>query len=138
MTLDLDAAAGPARIAAMTCLVKDYDEAIEWFTGCLGFVVVEDAMVSPEKRWVRVAPTPDSVFCLLLARAAAPDQLAQVGKQRGGRVFGFLRCMDSVRDHARMAARGVRFLQPPRRESYGQVCVFEDLYGNRWDLIGPP
>ena len=123
------------RIVSIALVVRDYDEAIAWYTRALGFELLEDTPVSAEKRWVRVAP-PGGGPTLLLARAATPEQAQSVGRQAGGRVFLFLETDDFARDHAKYAARGVRFVETPRHESYGTVCVFEDLYGNRWDLIG--
>jgi catechol 2,3-dioxygenase-like lactoylglutathione lyase family enzyme len=119
----------------VTLLVQDYDEAITFFTGCLGFSLVEDTPLDDGKRWVLVAPAPDSGASLLLARASTPEQVACVGKQAGDRVFLFLYTDDFARDHARMKASGVRFLEHPREEAYGTVAVFEDLHGNKWDLL---
>lgn len=124
------------RLALVAYLVRDYDEAIGWFTGKLGFTLVEDAPLSPKKRWVVVAP-PAAGTGLLLAKADGPAQAAAVGAQTAGRVFLFLHTDDFIRDHAAMAAKGVRFLESPRNESYGTVAVFEDLYGTKWDLIEP-
>lgn len=126
------------QIGAMTLLVKDYEEAIAFYCGKLGFALVEDKELSAQKRWVRVRPQGDEGACLLLARAATPEQLAQIGNQSGGRVFLFLHSDDFDRDHRRFAEAGVCFLETPRREPYGMVAVFADLYGNKWDLIGPP
>lgn len=123
-------------VGSVALLVRDYDEAIAFYTAALGFDLLEDTPLGGGKRWVRVAP-PGGGTALLLAKAATPDQLARVGDQAGGRVFLFLHTDDFDRDHAAMRSRGVRFTEPPRRESYGMVAVFEDLYGNRWDLIGP-
>jgi catechol 2,3-dioxygenase-like lactoylglutathione lyase family enzyme len=125
------------RLAYVALLVRDYDEAIAWFTGVLGWVLLEDTPREPGKRWVRVAPSPDSANGLLLARAANEAQGAQVGRFAGGRVGLFVHSDDFDSDHAAMLARGVRFVETPRHEEYGKVAVFEDLYGNRWDLIGP-
>ena len=127
-------------LALVAYLVREYDEAIAWFTQVLGFTLLEDSPrpgEAPGKRWVRVAP-PDSSggAALLLARAATPEQLEQVGRQAGGRVWIFLETDDFARDHAAFRARGVEFLEEPRREAYGTVAVFRDLYGNKWDLIG--
>ncbi len=122
------------KLAHLAFLVRDYDEAIAWFTRMLGFALVQDSDLGSGKRWVLVEP-PDGGVRLLLARAATPEQAAFIGKQGGGRVFLFLETDDFARDHAAFTARGVRFLEPPRREAYGTVAVFEDLYGNRWDLI---
>ncbi|MBX9582767.1 MAG: VOC family protein [Gemmataceae bacterium] len=123
-------------VAAVALLVRDYDEAIAFYTAALGFLLLEDTPLGGGKRWVRVAP-PGGGTALLLARAATPDQLARVGDQAGGRVFLFLHTDDFGRDHRAMTARGVRFAGEPRREAYGTVAAFEDLYGNRWDLIQP-
>lgn len=123
-------------VGSVALLVRDYDEAIAFYTAALCFDLLEDTPLGGGKRWVRVAP-PGGGTALLLAKAATPDQLARVGDQAGGRVFLFLHTDDFDRDHAAMRSRGVRFTEPPRRESYGMVAVFEDLYGNRWDLIGP-
>jgi catechol 2,3-dioxygenase-like lactoylglutathione lyase family enzyme len=122
------------KITHFTYLVRDYDEAIAWFTRALGFKLVEDSNLGGGKRWVLVEPDGGGVR-LLLARAATPEQVAHIGAQGGGRVFLFLQTEDFARDHAAFAAAGVRFLEPPRHEVYGTVAVFEDLYGNRWDLI---
>lgn len=124
-------------ISAVALLVRDYDEAVRFFTDALGFEVVEDTPVAPDKRWVAVRP-PGGGTALLLARAATPEQAARVGDQTGGRVFLFLRTDDFWRDYHALKGRGVRFTEEPRREGYGTVAVFLDLYGNRWDLIGPP
>lgn len=123
-------------IAHVALLVRDYDEAIRYYTGVLGFVLIEDIdQPQQNKRWVLIAPPGGAGSSLLLARAASAEQLAQIGNQAGGRVFLFLRTDDFWRDHARMVAAGVCFAGPPRVESYGTVAVFEDLYGNRWDLL---
>ena len=127
-------------LAHVALLVRDYDEAIAWYTGVLGFRLVEDTPREPGKRWVVVAPRQgdtDGGASLLLARAATPEQARFVGNQSGGRVFLFLHTDDFARDHARLQAAGVRFVREPSREDYGTVAVFEDLYGNRWDLIEP-
>lgn len=126
------------RIGQIALLVRDYDEAIAWFSEALGFVPVEDSDLGDGKRWVRVAPDADAAFQLLLARATTPEQQACVGRQHGGRVGFFLHTDDFARDHARLVAAGARMDTAPRHEAYGTVVVFEDLYGNRWDLIGPP
>lgn len=125
-----------ARLSALSYLVHDYDEAIAWFTGMLGFSLVEDSPREDGKRWVLVAP-PGGGTRLLLARARGPAQAAARGHQAGGRVFLFLEVDDFHAAHARLAARGVRFCERPRREDYGWVAVFEDLYAQRWDLLGP-
>ena len=125
------------RVAQVALLVRDYDEAIAWYADALGFVLVEDTDLGGGKRWVRIAPAGDAAFTLLLARAATPEQSARVGDQAGGRVFLFLHSDDFWRDYRALMARGVRFAEEPRREAYGTVAVFEDLYGNRWDLLEP-
>ncbi len=126
----------PQSIAHIALLVGDYDEAIAFYTTRLGFVVLEDT-VRPEqaKRWVVIGPPSSSGATLLLARASSPDQARCIGNQTGGRVFLFLETDDFARDHARMVAAGVTFVRPPAVEPYGTVAVFEDLYGNRWDLV---
>jgi catechol 2,3-dioxygenase-like lactoylglutathione lyase family enzyme len=121
-------------IAAVALVVRDYDEAIAYFTDSLRFAVVEDTPLGSGKRWVVVRPSGGGT-ALLLARAATPEQAARVGDQTGGRVFLFLRTDDFWRDYRDMQARGVRFAEEPREEAYGTVVVFHDLYGNRWDLI---
>jgi catechol 2,3-dioxygenase-like lactoylglutathione lyase family enzyme len=120
-------------LGALTYLVRDYDEAIAWFTQKLGFVLTEDTDLGGGKRWVTVAPAGGGT-ALLLAQAVG-EQAAVIGKQAGGRVFLLLHTDDFARDHAAFTARGVRFLEAPRREAYGTVAVFEDIYGQRWDLI---
>jgi catechol 2,3-dioxygenase-like lactoylglutathione lyase family enzyme len=122
-------------LGALSYLVREYDEAIAYFTGKLGFELLEDTRQSDTKRWVRVAPRGARESALLLARAASPEQLARVGDQSGGRVFLFLHTDDFARDFAAMSARGVEFLEAPRHEAYGTVAVFADLYGNQWDLL---
>ena len=125
----------PQQIGSVAFLVRDYDEAIAWFTAKLGFVVVEDTPMANDRRWVMVAPAESRAPLLVLAKASTPDQRARVGDQAGGRVFLFLHTDDFARDHASFVARGVEFLEQPRREPYGSVAVFRDLYGNRWDLL---
>ena len=117
-------------------LVRDYDEAIAYYTATLGFTLVEDIALDGDKRWVRVAPagSPDGT-ALLLAKASTERQRQCIGDQTGGRVGFFLHTDDFRRDHAAMLARGVKFIEAPRVEGYGIVAVFEDLYGNRWDLL---
>lgn len=125
-----------ARLGAVSLLVRDYDEALAFYVGKLGFEPVEDADMGGGKRWVTVRPRGGQTS-LLLARAATDGQRARVGDQAGGRVWLFLETDDFARDHAAFMAAGVRFREEPRRETYGMVAVFEDLYGNAWDLIGP-
>lgn len=122
-------------LALISLVVADYDEAIAFYTGVLNFELCEDTPLGGGKRWVVVRP-PGSLGCgLLLAKADGAAQTARIGDQTGGRVLLFLETDDFARDHARMIAAGVRFVRPPRHESYDTVAVFEDLYGNRWDLI---
>ncbi|SCM77901.1 conserved hypothetical protein [uncultured Pleomorphomonas sp.] len=123
-------------IAGVALLVADYDEAIAFYVGKLGFSLLDDTPLGDGKRWVRVGPAGGGT-ALLLARADDPDQAAHIGDQTGGRVFLFLETDDFARDHALFSQRDVRFLEKPRFEAYGTVAVFEDLYGNRWDLIEP-
>lgn len=124
------------RIAAISLVVDDYDEAIAYYRDVLGFVVAEDTPLGAGKRWVRVAPPGDGP-ALLLARASSDAQRARVGDQTGGRVFLILHTDDFGRDHAALSARGVAFREEPRAESYGTVAVFADRYGNLWDLVEP-
>ena len=124
------------RIGAVTFLVRDYDEAIDWFTRALGFALVADTPLGGGKRWVLVAPEGEGTL-LLLAEASDDSQTARIGDQTGGRVAFFLHTDDFARDHAKMIAEGVRFREKPRYEPYGTVAVFEDLCGNLWDLIEP-
>jgi catechol 2,3-dioxygenase-like lactoylglutathione lyase family enzyme len=124
-------------IALTALVVGDYDEAIVFYTGKLGFVLAEDRALSPGKRWVVVRPPGAEEGGLLLAKASAERQWRAIGDQSGGRVFLFLQTDDFDRDYRAFSDRGVTFVEQPRREAYGTVAVFEDLYGNRWDLIGP-
>ena len=126
------------RIALIALVVKDYDEAIEFYTKKLSFTLVEDTFLPAEnKRWVVVAP-PGSKGCnLLLARAANEEQAKAIGNQSGGRVFLFLLTDDFWRDYEAMKAKGIHFVRPPKTEGYGTVAVFKDLYGNQWDLLEP-
>lgn len=122
-------------IGAIALVVRDYDEALAFYVDRLGFTLVEDTVLGPGKRWVIVAPPGSHETRLLLAKATTPDQAARVGDQTGGRVFLFLHTDDFPRDYGRMRAQGVHFCEEPRTEPYGTVAVFEDLYGNRWDLL---
>ncbi len=124
-------------IAHVAFLVRDYDEAIEFFTEKLRFTLVENTPIDSEKRWVLVEPPGPATTSLLLARASSDEQARLVGRQGAGRVFLFLRTDDFRRDYEDMRARGVEFLEEPRKEAYGTVAVFRDLYGNKWDLLGP-
>jgi catechol 2,3-dioxygenase-like lactoylglutathione lyase family enzyme len=125
------------RIATVALVVRDYDEAISWYTEKLGFLRVEDVSLGEGKRWVVVAPAAGAGARLLLARADGDSQAARIGDQTGGRVFLFLETDDFARDHEAMRARGVEFREEPRHEAYGTVAVFADLYGNLWDLLQP-
>lgn len=122
-------------IGSIAVVVADYDEAIAWYTRVLGFDLVEDVDMGGGKRWVVVSPPGAAETHLLLARAATPEQAARVGNQTGGRVFLLLHTDDFWRDYRRMQAAGAVFCEQPREESYGTVAVFQDLYGNRWDLL---
>ena len=126
-------------LGCVALVVRDYDEALEYFTKCLGFVVVEDSKSKDrygnEKRWVLVAPQGSIGTCLLLARPSTPEEANYIGNQTGGRVFIFLHTDDFWRDYRAFSARGVKFKEEPREEPYGTVAVFEDLYGNKWDLL---
>jgi catechol 2,3-dioxygenase-like lactoylglutathione lyase family enzyme len=116
-------------------VVRDYDEALAFFTRKLNFRVVEDTRLSADKRWLLIAPPGSQGTTLLLARAATPEQASRIGNQTGGRVFLFLNTDDFWRDYREMTAREVKFTREPREEAYGTVAVFEDLYGNQWDLL---
>ncbi|AEN13125.1 MULTISPECIES: VOC family protein [unclassified Streptomyces] len=124
-------------IALVTLVVHDYDEAVSFYTDALGFELVEDTDRGDGSRWVVVRPRGTGGTGLLLARARDEAQRAAVGAQTGGRVGFFLHTEDFAGDLERMRAAGVRFLEEPRYEPYGTVAVFEDLYGNRWDLLQP-
>lgn len=123
-------------IFQISLVVADYDEAIDYYTGTLDFELLEDTRLSETKRWVRVAPK-GSACSLLLARAANEEQFSRVGNQTGGRVFLFLHTDDFYRDYHLWRSRGVQFIREPSTEEYGIVSVFEDIYGNLWDLIQP-
>ncbi|HWR95880.1 MAG TPA: VOC family protein [Arenimonas sp.] len=123
-----------SHIGAFALVVDDYDRAIAYYTGMLGFELREDSPRENGKRWVLVAP-PGAQTAILLAKAADDAQRACIGRQTGGRVGYFLHTDDFARDHALFLARGVQFCEQPRHEPYGSVAVFEDLYGNRWDLL---
>ncbi|MGA8092940.1 MAG: VOC family protein [Steroidobacteraceae bacterium] len=125
-------------IGLVALVVRDYDEALDFYVNHLGFAVVENTPIEAQKkRWVVVAPPGSSDSRLLLARAVGEDQGSHVGNQTGGRVFLFLHTDDFWRDFRAYQARGVIFVRPPREESYGTVAVFQDLYGNLWDLLQP-
>lgn len=123
-------------LALLSLLVRDYDEALAFYVGKLGFTLAEDSDLGGGKRWVVVAPGASGTR-FLLAKASDDQQKALVGGQGGGRVWLFLHTDAFEADHARLAAAGVKFLEEPRHEAYGSVVVFQDLYGNRWDLLQP-
>lgn len=122
-------------LGQVTLLVRGYDEALAFFTTVLGFRVIEDTPLGEGKRWVLVGPPGSTGTNLLLAEASTPEQSRAIGNQTGGRVFLFLHTDDFRRDHREMKAQGVKFMEAPREEAYGTVAVFEDLYGNKWDLL---
>ena len=125
-------------LGLISLVVREYDEALEFFVGKLGFTLVEDTHVPEQsKRWVVVSPPGAGESRLLLAKASTPEQESRVGAQTGGRVFLFLYTDDFCRDYERFKARGVEFARPPTQEPYGTVAVFKDLYGNLWDLLQP-
>ena len=124
-------------LATVAFLIPDYNDAIAWFRDALGFDLIEDAPLGEDKRWVVVAPPGGAGARLLLAKAADARQRESIGAAAGGRVAYFLETDDFDRDHATMSARGVRFLESPRREAYGTVAVFADPWGGRWDLLQP-
>lgn len=125
----------PQSIALLMLVVRDYEEALAFFTDALRFDIVEDWPLSAGKRWVVVAPPGLQGACLLLAQAASGEQEAHIGNQTGGRVFLFLETSDFWNDYRDMRSRGVKFAEEPRQEPYGTVAVFFDLYGNKWDLL---
>jgi len=125
------------RLTHIALVVKDYDEAIKFYTEKLNFILVEDTILSETKRWVLVRPKNPDSCCLLLAKAATDEQKSRIGNQTGGRVFLFLHTDDFWRDYHKMIDEGIKFIREPVDEEYGIVSVFEDLYGNLWDLIEP-
>jgi catechol 2,3-dioxygenase-like lactoylglutathione lyase family enzyme len=124
------------RLMHVALVVADYDEAIDWYTQKLGFKLIEDTRLSDVKRWVLVQPPGEGSCQLLLAKAATDEQKSRVGNQTGGRVFLFLHTDDFERDHENLRQQSITIVRGPSEEEYGQVLVFEDLYGNLWDLIG--
>jgi catechol 2,3-dioxygenase-like lactoylglutathione lyase family enzyme len=128
----------PQSLGLVSLVVRDYDEALSFFVGKLGFSLVEDTFVPEQsKRWVVVSPPGANESRLLLAQASSPEQESRVGQQTGGRVFLFLHTDDFWRDYEQYKAKGVEFVRPPKEEPYGVVAVFKDLYGNLWDLLQP-
>jgi catechol 2,3-dioxygenase-like lactoylglutathione lyase family enzyme len=123
------------KLGCVAVVVRDYDEAIDFYTNVFGFQLIEDTSLGGGKRWVLVAPSDSGGACLLLARAVTPEQEVRIGNQTGGRVFLFLHTDDFWRDYRDMKSRGVRFTEEPRQEAYGTVAVCVDLYGNKWDLV---
>jgi catechol 2,3-dioxygenase-like lactoylglutathione lyase family enzyme len=125
-------------LGLVSLVVRDYDEALSFFVGKLGFVLIEDSLVPEQsKRWVVVAPPGASESRLLLAQASTPEQQSRIGNQTGGRVFLFLYTDNFWRDYELYRSRGIEFVREPRQEPYGTVAVFKDLYGNLWDLLEP-
>ena len=124
-------------IAHIALVVNNYDEAIRFYTEKLNFTLIEDTRLSETKRWVMLAPKGQGQCCLLLAQAANEEQKSRIGNQTGGRVFLFLYTDDFWRDYNNMLEKKINFVRPPSTEPYGIVAVFEDLYGNLWDLIEP-
>jgi catechol 2,3-dioxygenase-like lactoylglutathione lyase family enzyme len=131
----------PQTIGHIALVVRDYDEAIAFFTKSLGFDLIEDSVsrdrAGQEKRWVLVAPPGSQGTNLLLAKASTPEEGSRIGNQTGGRVFLFLHTDDFWRDYHAMRAQGIKFVREPKKEPYGIVAVFEDVYGNQWDLLQP-
>ncbi|HEV7553178.1 MAG TPA: VOC family protein [Candidatus Angelobacter sp.] len=129
----------PQSIGYVALVVRDYDEALAYFTERLGFTLIEDSVATDRlgnrKRWVLISPPGSSGTSMLLARASTPAEAASIGNQTGGRVFLFLHTDDFWRDYHEMQLQGVKFREEPRQEVYGTVAVFEDLYGNKWDLL---
>jgi len=125
----------PQKLGYIALVVRDYDEAIAFYTNKLQFQLIKDTDLGNGKRWVLVRPPGSTGTDLLLARAVNPEQASRIGNQTGGRVFLFLYTDDFWRDYEGMTSRGVNFCRPPSEESYGTVAVFEDLYGNKWDLL---
>jgi catechol 2,3-dioxygenase-like lactoylglutathione lyase family enzyme len=123
------------KLGCVALVVRDYDEALAFYTQQLGFRLIEDTNLGDGKRWVLLRPPGSSGTDLLLAKAVNPEQASRIGNQTGGRVFLFLHTDDFWRDYREMSARGVKFREAPRVEAYGTVAVFEDLYGNQWDLL---
>ncbi|WP_036383558.1 MULTISPECIES: VOC family protein [Flavobacteriaceae] len=125
------------RIAHIALIVRDYDDAIQFYTQKLDFILLEDTKIDESKRWVVIAPTGAKECSLLLAKAANEEQFARIGDQTGGRVGFFLFTDDFRRDYDKLVNRGITFVRPPKKEPYGVVAVFQDLYGNLWDLLEP-
>jgi catechol 2,3-dioxygenase-like lactoylglutathione lyase family enzyme len=125
------------RLAHISLLVDDYDKAIDFYTGKLKFILIEDTVLSDTKRWVLVKPEGSGDCCILLAKASGENQRGRIGNQTGGRVFLFLHTDDFNRDYQNLLDNGIKIIREPVKEDYGTVAVFEDFYGNLWDLIEP-
>ena len=125
------------QLVHIAIVVNDYDEAIQFYTQKLGFTLLEDTHLSETKRWVLVKPPGSGECCLLLAKGVGDEQRSRIGNQTGGRVFLFLKTDDFERDYRKFRDNGIEFVREPATEEYGTVAVFEDLYGNGWDLIEP-
>ena len=125
------------QIAHVALVVEDYDDAIKFYTEKLNFTLIEDTVLSETKRWVLVAPKGSAECSLLLAKGVGDEQKSRIGNQTGGRVFLFLKTDDFWRDYKNMQTQGIKFTRKPKKEEYGTVAVFADLYGNLWDLIEP-
>jgi len=129
----------PQHLGYITLVVRDYNEAIAFFTQVLGFDLLEDSSSTDReghaKRWVLIAPPGSTGTRILLAKASNPEEASRIGNQTGGRVFLFLHTDDFWRDYNRICSKGVKFVRTPKEEEYGTVAVFEDLYGNKWDLL---
>jgi uncharacterized glyoxalase superfamily protein PhnB len=126
------------KIVHISLVVNDYDEAINYYTSVLNFTLIEDTVLTETKRWVLLAPKGSKECCLLLAKAINEEQKSRVGNQTGGRVFLFLQTDNFKRDYENLVDKGVSIVREPVKETWGTVAVFEDLYGNLWDLIEPP
>lgn len=125
-------------LALVSLVVREYEEALDFYVGCLGFTVIEDTPIPEQnKRWVVVAPPGSSGTYILLARASTPEQAAHIGNQTGGRVFLFLHTDNLQRDYEYYCTKGVSFVRQPKAEAFGTAAVFKDLYGNLWDLVQP-
>ena len=125
------------RLAYITLLVDDYDKALDFYTGKLNFKLIEDTVLSEKKRWVLVKPVGEGDCYLLLAKAANEQQISMIGNQTGGRVFLFLYTDNLKRDYKKLLSNGIKIVREPVKENYGTVVVFQDIYGNLWDLIEP-
>lgn len=125
------------QLAQIAIVVRDYDEAIQFYTQVLSFTLIEDTVMSETKRWVKVMPQGSNGCAILLAKAANAEQESRIGNQTGGRVFLFLHTTDFEADYARLLLHKVEIVREPVEEAWGKVCVFADLYGNLWDLIQP-